>query len=93
MFKNEYQGGAVVDIFSAQGNDPVANWKLYGGQTAISKDFDKEVKGFVYILEGSSQKNRMQIPKDSRMALGLSQRFLVLQVYVPLGKEFSTELM
>ncbi|XP_035236445.1 uncharacterized protein C3orf67 homolog isoform X1 [Anguilla anguilla] len=93
MFKNEYQGGAVVDIFSAQGNDPVANWKLYGSQTAISKEFDREMKGFVYILEGSSQKNRMQMPKDSRMALGLSQRFLVLQVFVPMGKDFSTELM
>ncbi|KAJ8390530.1 hypothetical protein AAFF_G00103270 [Aldrovandia affinis] len=93
MFKNEYQGGAVVDIFSAQGNDPVAKWKLYGGQKAIKKEFDKEIKGFVYILEGSSQKNKMQMPKDSRMPLGLSQRFLILQVYVPLGKDFSTELM
>ncbi|XP_036388678.1 uncharacterized protein C3orf67 homolog [Megalops cyprinoides] len=93
MFKNEYQGGAVVDIFSAQGNDPVAKWKLYGGQSAISKEFDKEIKGFVYILEGRSQTNKMQIPKDSRMALGLSQRFLVLQMYVPPGKDFCIELM
>ncbi|KAJ8258087.1 hypothetical protein GJAV_G00193030 [Gymnothorax javanicus] len=78
MFKNEYQGGAVVDIFSAQGNDP---------------EYDKELRGFVYVLEGSSQKNRMQLPKNSKMALGLSQRFLVLQVFVPMGKDFSAELM
>lgn len=32
-----FKGGAVVDIFSAQGNDPVAKWKLYGDQKAISK--------------------------------------------------------
>ncbi|XP_048874282.1 uncharacterized protein C3orf67 homolog isoform X2 [Brienomyrus brachyistius] len=93
MFRNEYQGGAVVDIFSAQGKDPVAKWKLHGGQSAISKVFDKEMKGFVYILEGSSQANKMQMPKDNKMMLGLSQRFLVLQVYLPLGKDFSTELI
>ncbi|XP_076124767.1 protein CFAP20DC [Alosa pseudoharengus] len=93
MFKNEYQGGPVVEIFSAQGKDPVAKWKLSGGPSGISKEFDKEVKGFVYCLEGSSQTNRMQIPRDSKMGLGLVQKFLVLQVKVPLGKDFSTELL
>ncbi|XP_066521540.1 uncharacterized protein C3orf67 homolog isoform X2 [Hoplias malabaricus] len=93
MFRNEYQGGPVVEIFSAQGKDPVAKWKLCGGQTSISKVFDKEVKGFVYTLEGSSQTHKMQLPKDGRMPLVLIQRFLVLQINVPLGKDFSTELV
>ncbi|KAK6473959.1 hypothetical protein HHUSO_G26085 [Huso huso] len=93
MFKNEYQGGPFVEIFSAQGKDPVAKWKLCGSQSSICKDFDKEVKSFVYVLEGSSQTNRMQLPKDSKMALGLIQRYLILQTFVPLGKDFSTELM
>ncbi|XP_062324654.1 uncharacterized protein C3orf67 homolog isoform X1 [Osmerus eperlanus] len=93
MFKNDYQGGAVVEIFSAHGKDPVAKWKLCGGQSAIRKDFDKEVKGFVYILDGSSQTIKMQMPKDSKMSLCLVQRFLVLQLNVPLCKEFSTELV
>ncbi|KPP78331.1 hypothetical protein Z043_102171 [Scleropages formosus] len=57
------------------------------------QNFDKTMKGFVYILQGSSQTNKMQMPKDNKMALGLIQRFLVLQVYIPLGKDFSTELM
>ncbi|XP_062852694.1 uncharacterized protein C3orf67 homolog isoform X2 [Trichomycterus rosablanca] len=92
MFKNEYQGGAVVEIFSAQGKDPVAKWKL-SGQPSISKVFDKEVKGFVYILEGSSQTHRMQLPKDGKTPLVLIQKFLVLQVNVPSGKDFSTELV
>nr|XP_055070194.1 uncharacterized protein C3orf67 homolog isoform X1 [Misgurnus anguillicaudatus] len=92
MFKNDYQGGPTVDIFSAQGKDPVAKWKLYG-KPSITKVFDKEVKGFVYSLEGSSQTHKMQLPKDGRMALGLIQRFLILQVNVPLGKDFSTEFL
>nr|XP_015202576.1 PREDICTED: uncharacterized protein C3orf67 homolog isoform X3 [Lepisosteus oculatus] len=93
MFKNEYQGGPVVDIFSAQGKDPMAKWKVFGSQAAIWKEFDKEVKSFVYVLEGSSQTNKMQMPKDSKMALGLTQRYLILQMYVPLGNDFTTELM
>lgn len=28
--------------------------------------FDKEIKGFVYSLEGSSQTHRMQLPKDGK---------------------------
>lgn len=31
-----FKGGAVVEVFSAQGKDPVANWKL-SGQPSISK--------------------------------------------------------
>ncbi|XP_056112159.1 uncharacterized protein C3orf67 homolog [Rhinichthys klamathensis goyatoka] len=93
MFRNDYQGGLTVDIFSAQGKDPVAKWKLYGRKPPITKVFDKEVKGFVYSLEGSSQTHKMQLPKDSKMALGLIQKFLILQVNIPLGKDFSTEFL
>ncbi|KAG8429347.1 hypothetical protein GDO86_020433, partial [Hymenochirus boettgeri] len=66
MFKNEFQGGAFVEIFSTQGKDPTARWKISGSQSAIWKDFDKEVKSFVFILEGNSQTIKMQLPKDSR---------------------------
>ncbi|XP_069824894.1 protein CFAP20DC [Dendropsophus ebraccatus] len=93
MFKNEYQGGQFVEIFSAQGKDPVAKWRLFGSQSAIWKDFDKEVKSFVFVLEGSSQTIKMQLPKENKQMLGLIQRFLILQLYIPLGQDFSTELL
>ncbi|KAM4722786.1 protein CFAP20DC [Rhinophrynus dorsalis] len=93
MFKNEYQGGAFVEIFSAQGKDPTSRWKLSGSQSAIWKDFDKEVKSFVFILEGSSQTIKMQLPKESKQMLGLIQRFLILQLFIPLGQDFSAELL
>ncbi|XP_043373899.1 protein CFAP20DC isoform X17 [Dermochelys coriacea] len=93
MFRNEYQGGPFVEIFSAQGKNPGAKWKIYGSPSAIWKEFDKEVKGFVFVLEGSSQTNKIQLPKETRQTLGLTQQFLVLQIYVPLGQDFSTELL
>ncbi|XP_069795647.1 protein CFAP20DC isoform X3 [Narcine bancroftii] len=92
MFKNEYQGGPFVEIFSSQGKDPVAKWKLCGSPS-VQKVFDKEVKSYAYILEGSCQRNKMQLPKDSKHSLGLLQRFLVLQLCVPVGQDFSTELL
>ncbi|XP_057560963.1 protein CFAP20DC isoform X4 [Hippopotamus amphibius kiboko] len=93
MFKNEYQGGAFVEVFSAQGKNPGANWKILGSPSVIWKEFDKEVKSFVFVLEGSSQTNKIQLPKENKQILGLIQRFLVLQIYIPLGRDFSTELL
>ncbi|XP_058144678.1 protein CFAP20DC isoform X9 [Dasypus novemcinctus] len=93
MFKNEYQGGAFVEIFSAQGKNPGAKWKILGSPSVICKEFDKEVKSFVFVLEGSSQTNKIQLPKENKQILGLIQRFLVLQIYIPLGQDFSTELL
>ncbi|KFV81792.1 Uncharacterized protein C3orf67, partial [Struthio camelus australis] len=87
------QGGAFVEIFSAQGKNPGAQWKISGNPSAIWKEYDKEVKGFVFVLEGSSQINKMQLPKEARQTLGLIQQFLTLQIFVPLGQDFSTELL
>ncbi|KAM9408190.1 protein CFAP20DC [Pholidichthys leucotaenia] len=92
MFRNNYQGGAVVELFSGQGKDPVAKWKLCGGPSAIYKEYNKEVKGFVYCLEGSSQTVKIQMPENGKMSLGLLQRYLVLQVNVPQCSDFSAEL-
>ncbi|XP_077430120.1 protein CFAP20DC isoform X2 [Vanacampus margaritifer] len=93
MFKHNYQGGAGVEVFSGQGKDPVAKWKLFGGQSAIRKEYDKEVKGFVYCLEGNSKTVKMQLPENGKMSLGLLQRFLAIQVNIPQGKDFSIELV
>ncbi|KAF1401693.1 hypothetical protein FQV22_0014586, partial [Spheniscus magellanicus] len=86
-------GGPFVEIFSAQGKNPGAKWKISGNPSAIRKEYDKEVKGFVFVLEGSSQINKMQLPKETRQTLGLIQQFLTLQIFVPLGQDFSTELL
>ncbi|XP_072797689.1 protein CFAP20DC isoform X4 [Vicugna pacos] len=93
MFKNEYQGGAFVEVFSAQGKNPGAKWKILGSPSVIWKEFDKEVKSFVFILEGSSLTSKIQLPKENKQILGLIQRFLVLQIYIPVGQDFSTELL
>nr|XP_041574632.1 protein CFAP20DC isoform X6 [Taeniopygia guttata] len=93
MFRNHYQGGRFVEIFSAQGKNPGAKWKIFGNPSAISKEYDKELKGFVFVLEGNSLTNKMKLPRETKQTLGLVQQFLTLQIFVPLGKDFSTELL
>ena len=58
-----FQGGPHVEVFSAQGRDPVSRWKLLG---PVKKEYDKLVKGYVYALEGGSSTTRMQLPKTDK---------------------------
>ncbi|XP_074646919.1 protein CFAP20DC-like isoform X2 [Tubulanus polymorphus] len=91
MFKNEYQGGPYFDVFSVQGKDPLANWKQTGS-SSIRKVYDKEVKSYIYNLEGHGATTKIQLPKDSRQSLMLIQRFLVFQVFIPKGQDFAIEI-
>ncbi|KAF6018199.1 C3orf67 [Bugula neritina] len=91
MFRNDYQGGNFFEIFSAQGKDPTSQWKLQGS-AGIRKKFEKEVKGYVYTLEGAVATTKMVIPKDIKHSLSLVQRYLIFQINVPKGGEFSIEI-
>ncbi|XP_062593708.1 protein CFAP20DC-like [Saccostrea cucullata] len=84
MYKTDYQGGPFVEIFSAQGKDPLHGWKHSGG---IRREYEKDVKGYLYCLEGSTTTTKIQLPKAN-----LIQRYLVFQMFVPRGKEFSFEI-
>lgn len=84
MYKTDYQGGPFVEIFSAQGKDPTHGWKVGSG---IKREYEKDVKGFLYCLEGSTTTTKLQLPKAN-----LVQRYLVFQLFVPRGKEFSFEI-
>ncbi|XP_032221977.2 protein CFAP20DC isoform X1 [Nematostella vectensis] len=92
MFKNEFQGGPFVEVFSAQGRDPVSKWRLCGNASTAKKIFDRDVKSYVFILEGESTTTKMSIPKDEKQSLFLIQKYLILQLFVPLGHSFSFEL-
>ncbi|XP_070558108.1 protein CFAP20DC-like [Ptychodera flava] len=90
MFLNDFQGGAYFDVFGVQGKDPVSKWKVAG--SAVRKVYDKDVKSYVVVIEGGTATTRIQLPKDNKQSLLLIQRYLVLQLMVPLGLDFSIEL-
>ncbi|KAB0379141.1 hypothetical protein FD755_010719, partial [Muntiacus reevesi] len=74
-------GGAFVEIFSAQGKNPGAKWKILGSPSVIWKEFDKEVKSFVFVLEGSSQTNKIQLPKENKQIRN-SFLFIIVDLYI-----------
>jgi len=62
-----------VEVFSAQGRDPVAQWKLSG---PVKREYDRQVRGYVYVMEGGSSTTRMQLPKSEKAMRKLAAVFL-----------------
>ena len=80
-------------MFSAQGRDPLSKkCKLTGSSGNIHKQYDKDVKSYVYVLEGEPTTTKIQFPKEDKHGLFLTQKFLVFQLFVPVGHPFSFEI-
>jgi len=88
MLAQAFHGGPMVEVYTAQGSKPSPLCKIMGG---VKKEFEKSVKGYVMAVEGGRDA-RLQFPPNDRESLGLLQHYLVLQVYIPVGKGFSIEL-
>lgn len=77
MFSEAYQGGPSVEVFSPHGRDPLGSWKLTpAAQQHVQKEFDKNVRGYVFQCEGGSQ-SKLQLPKDDKKG----RTFLTLVVF------------
>eukprot|EP01051_Picozoa_sp_SAG22_P039204 SAG22_NODE_20509_length_265_cov_0.620482_1_plen_62_part_10 len=55
MFANTFQGGPSVEVFTAVGSNPTANWKV-SPKGKPKKVYDKESKGHIFELEASNAK-------------------------------------
>ena len=86
MFAGAFHGGPSVEVFTAQGSAPLKDWKVAGKPKKL---YDKEVKSFIFDLDGMT---KMQVPKDERGSLALTQGFLALQVKIPPSKGFAVEI-
>lgn len=89
MSTTYFQGGDYIELLSAQGATPAATWKLQG---KITKAFEKTIRGNAFVLDGGTE-TKMQLPKNpSQPALGVAQRFLILQLHIPLARSFAVEI-
>jgi hypothetical protein len=86
MFKHAYHGGPAVEVFTTSGKNPLEKWKVNGRPTKV---FDSQMKGYIYNLDGQA---KISVPKDDKETLGLIQPFLVLQIYIPMGKNLHIEV-
>ncbi|KAL4474723.1 hypothetical protein ABPG72_002316 [Tetrahymena utriculariae] len=94
MFQNAYQGGTHVEIYDAKVNKDkeksYANLYRMTTPQGYSKVFDKDIKGYIYSIDGHSTK--MRFPKEDKIDLCIVQHFLVLQIYLPFGSPWNLEI-
>ena len=83
MFALSYQkGNSGIEVLSSNGKDPLKpSLKLAVVRGKVDRSYDRASKGYCFELltPGSSS---LQCPATSRQTLGLTQRFLVLQIKV-----------
>jgi len=60
---SSFQGGASYEVFTPQGANPLAKWRVSGAK--INKEFDKSVRSFVIVCEGAAG-SKLQLPKDEK---------------------------
>ncbi len=58
--------------------------------SSLKNFYDKEVKSFIFELESNE---KLSFPHDDKLLeLSLHQRYIVLQILIPLGANWSIEL-
>eukprot|EP01033_Poteriospumella_lacustris_P002148 gene2148-1568_t len=93
MFSKAFQkGDGGVEIFSPTGTDPLRSLELKN-KSAISKVYDRYIKGNCLILDQTSVSSSISCPSSSSKTLGIVQPWFCLQLNIPKGKSFSLELV
>lgn len=87
LFHTSFQAGPFFEVFSAQGSQPLLNWKTTTRHN-VKKVYDRSVRGYVF----SCNNGRMQLPRDERKSMLLHQDILVLQIMLVPDRAFSLEL-
>jgi hypothetical protein len=87
-----HNAGPYVEVFGTTGSNTLAQL-LIKNSKQVKKEFDKDIKSFVVIVEGQSfHTSHIQVPKEEKNNLNLMQRYLLLQLYVMKEKSFHIEL-
>ncbi|KAF0694249.1 Aste57867_14865 [Aphanomyces stellatus] len=84
-----FQGGDSVELLAASGKDPAAAWKVVG---KVRREYDKLSKAYLFSMEGSALATKMTLPKETAKPLGLTQRYLVVQAWLPAAKAIAVEV-
>eukprot|EP00792_Barthelona_sp_PAP020_P009209 TRINITY_DN3279_c4_g1_i1.p1 TRINITY_DN3279_c4_g1~~TRINITY_DN3279_c4_g1_i1.p1 ORF type:complete len:623 (-),score=157.12 TRINITY_DN3279_c4_g1_i1:66-1934(-) len=86
MFSSKYQGGPYFTLLSLKGGNST---KLWGEKGTIIKRYDKILKGSCLDLNRNST---LSLPKDKNLKCGLTQPFLLIQLFFPIGSILRFEL-
>mmetsp|Transcript_2047 Transcript_2047/g.4639 ORF Transcript_2047/g.4639 Transcript_2047/m.4639 type:complete len:818 (+) Transcript_2047:146-2599(+) len=90
---SRFQGGPSCEIFSAQGTDPLRKQGV-GVSGRVRREFDKDIKSYALVCDGGPT-CKVEFPGKTatRKSLGLTQRFLAMQIALPASADpFGIEL-
>ena len=76
-------------LFTAQGSKPLTKAAVNG--TGVKRIYAKEIKSYTVQLNGSLT-TTLSLPKQKRKSLGVTHRYITVQLYIPMGKNCSISL-
>jgi hypothetical protein len=86
-----HNAGPFVEVFTTTGSNTLAQLYMKNSKQ-VKKEFNKDIKSFVVIVEGQSfHTSHIQLPKDEKANLNLMHRYVLLQLYVMKEKSFHIE--
>eukprot|EP00667_Euglena_gracilis_P008391 EG_transcript_8496 len=88
-----YQGGPSFEVFSAQGSRPLPSLAKLTNAKCIRREFDRSVRGNVVVVEGDTTQTKLQLLRDGKPTLGLTQPWLVLQLFAREGQPLYFEFL
>ncbi len=81
--------GPTTTIFTATGAHPLRACRTHGA--GVKRVYSKEVKGYCVSLKGA-RTTRLELPRRPRASLGITHRFVVVQLRAPAGRDCAVEL-
>jgi hypothetical protein len=79
---------SIQSLFTCSGSDPLRKAKC---STGVKRTFDRSIKSYVATLKGPPTVT-LSLPKNQRLSLGITHRFITVQLFVPLGHNCSISL-
>ena len=93
MFSLTYQGKYGVEVLSSAGKDPLKpQLKLAKANGTVIREYDRTTRGYVFAMEKPSTITCIQCPASTRQSLGLTQKYLILQIKPILNNDFSFQI-
>eukprot|EP00798_Chlamydomonas_sp_ICE-L_P008142 gene8142-1390_t len=89
IFGADQQIGEHFEVLASKGNSPLSQWKVTGSVNSLDREYDKDVRGSVFVSHGAT---RIQCPKDEKQSMGLLQPNLVIQAFVNQGQGFTADV-
>lgn len=90
MFKRAFQGGPFISLLEIKGQAAAQGWNMK--KANITRNYNKEMKTYVLDVDGPVGSKITMPEAPEKQGLGITQPFLLMQLFVPKDQTFSLNL-